>query len=80
MEAPRTTDAATSIDAFWNEVEGARAAVAGQSLGLVVHSRPGHPERTQGLRRLFLHMLDEYSRHNGRAVSLPEAIDGRTGD
>jgi uncharacterized damage-inducible protein DinB len=73
-------DAAANIEAFWQEVDAARAAVAGKSLDLAVPSRPGHPERTQDLRWIFLHMIEEYARHNGHADFLREAIDGRTGD
>jgi len=73
-------DAAANIDAFWHEVDAARKAVAGKSLDLVVASSPGHPERSQDLRWIFIHMIEEYARHNGHADFLREAIDGRTGD
>lgn len=32
------------------------------------------------LRWLYLHMIEEYARHNGHADLLREAIDGQTGD
>lgn len=73
-------DAAANVDAYWHEVEAARAAVAGKGLDLVVHSPGHHPERTRDLRWIFLHMLEEYARHNGHADLLREAIDGATGD
>ncbi|MHB1582796.1 MAG: DinB family protein [Acidimicrobiales bacterium] len=73
-------DAAANIAAYWAEVEAARAAVAGKSLDLVVPSRGHHPERTRDLRWIFLHMIEEYARHNGHADLLREAIDGTTGD
>jgi hypothetical protein len=73
-------DAAANIDAFWNEVDAARAAVADKSLDLVVASRGDHPERTMDVRWIFLHMIEEYARHNGHADLLREAIDGTTGD
>jgi uncharacterized damage-inducible protein DinB len=73
-------DAAANIDAFWQEVDAARAAVAGKSLDLVVRSMPSHPTRTQDLRWIYIHMIEEYARHNGHADLLREAIDGRTGD
>jgi uncharacterized damage-inducible protein DinB len=73
-------DAAANIQAFWEEVDAARAAVTGKSLDLVVPSRGDHPERTRNLRWIFLHMIEEYARHNGHADLLREAIDGTTGD
>jgi uncharacterized damage-inducible protein DinB len=73
-------DAATTIEAYWREVDAARNAVAGKSLDLVVRSVPDHPSRTQDLRWIFIHMIEEYARHNGHADLLREAIDGRTGD
>ena len=73
-------DAAANVDAFWREVDAARAAVAGKSLDMVVPSRGDHPERTRDLRWIFIHMIEEYARHNGHADLLREAIDGTTGD
>jgi hypothetical protein len=73
-------DAAGNIAAYWDEVEAARAAVAGKSLDTVVPSRGDHPERTRDIRWIYLHMIEEYARHNGHADLLREAIDGATGD
>ena len=73
-------DAAADIAAYWREVDAARDAVAGKELSLVVPSRGHHPEQTRDLRWIFLHMLEEYARHNGHADLLREAIDGTTGD
>jgi hypothetical protein len=73
-------DAAGNLDAYWREVETARSAVAGKSLDLVVASRGDHPERTRDVRWVYLHMIEEYARHNGHADLLREAIDGVTGD
>ena len=39
-----------------------------------------HPERTQGIRWIYLHMIEEYARHNGHADLIRERIDGVTGD
>lgn len=72
-------DAAANIDAYWQEVDAARAAVVGKDLDLVVPSPGHHPERTRDLRWIFVHMLEEYARHNGHADLLREAIDGSTG-
>ncbi len=73
-------DPAANIEAFWQEVNASRAAVADKSLDMVFPSRGDHPERTLDLRWIFLHMIEEYARHNGHADLLREAIDGTTGD
>lgn len=73
-------DAAANLEAYRQEVDAARGAVAGKSLDLVVPSRGDHPERTRDVRWISLHMLEEYARHNGHADLLREAIDGTTGD
>jgi uncharacterized damage-inducible protein DinB len=71
-------DADANIDAYWQEVDAARAAVAAKKLDDLV--RGDHPEHTRDVRWIFLHMLEEYARHNGHADFLREAIDGETGD
>jgi len=35
---------------------------------------------TFSLRWVYVHMIEEYARHNGHADLLRECIDGRTGD
>ncbi len=41
-----------------------------------------HPVRgtTMDLRWVYVHMIEEYARHNGHADILREQIDGVTGD
>jgi uncharacterized damage-inducible protein DinB len=73
-------DAAADLDRFRRECEAARAAVTGKDLDLVVPSRGDHPERTVTIRWIFMHMIEEYARHNGHADLLREAIDGQKGD
>jgi uncharacterized damage-inducible protein DinB len=73
-------DAASDLGAYQRELEAARAAVAGKSLDLEVPSRADHPERTRNIRWIYLHMIDEYGRHNGHADLIREAIDGVTGE
>ena len=73
-------DAAANLEAYWDEVAAARAACAGKHLDLVVPSRGDHPERTRDVRWIYVHMIEEYARHNGHADLLREAIDGVTGD
>ena len=73
-------DAQANLAAFLIECEAARAAVAARGLDDVVPSRGDHPERVRDVRWLFVHMIEEYARHNGHADFLREAIDGVTGD
>lgn len=75
-----TADAAANLAAFEHECEAARAAVAGRSLDDVVPSRGDHPERERDVRWIFVHMLEEYARHNGQADLIRESIDGMTGE
>jgi uncharacterized damage-inducible protein DinB len=39
-----------------------------------------HRDKTFSLRWIYLHMIEEYARHNGHADLLRERIDGATGD
>jgi uncharacterized damage-inducible protein DinB len=60
------------------EVEAARAAADRHRLDdTFVHERTGE---TLNLRWLYLHLLEEYARHNGHADLLRERIDGATGE
>ncbi len=72
-----TADAETDFAAFAREVELARAAAAGHSLEETFH----HPRRNvdMNLRWVYLHMIEEYARHNGHADLLRERTDGATG-
>jgi hypothetical protein len=73
-------DAEADLAAFLAEIEAARAAVAGHSLEEVVPSRGDHPERVRNIRWIYVHMIEEYARHNGHADLLRELTDGATGD
>jgi uncharacterized damage-inducible protein DinB len=70
--------AQADIAIFRAEVDAARAAVADLSLDATF----SHPrlELDMSLRWVFLHMIEEYARHNGHADLIRERIDGRTGD
>ena len=46
----------------------------------VVPSHADHPERVRNIRWIYVHMIEEYARHNGHADLLRERIDGVTGD
>jgi hypothetical protein len=73
-------DAPAVLAAYREEVERARAAVAGKSLDDVVPSRGHHPERARDIRWIYVHMIEEYARHNGHADLIRERIDGQTGE
>ncbi|MFI5497559.1 DinB family protein [Nocardia asteroides] len=69
--------AEAAFAAFHTEVAACDAAVAGLPLDHVFHV----PWRSDGytLRWVYVHMIEEYARHNGHADLLRERIDGVTG-
>ena len=75
-----TADAQADLTAFREEIARAREAVRGRSLDEQVPSHGHHPERVRDIRWLYLHMIEEYARHNGHADLIRERIDGVTGD
>lgn len=71
-------DAEKCWSAYREEIERARAAVAGRALDdTFVHPSMG---ATLNLRWVYVHMIEEYARHNGHADLLRERIDGAVGD
>ena len=80
FEALEQADAKVVLESLREECEAARAAVAGRRLDDTVPSRGDHPERVRDIRWIYVHMIEEYARHNGHADLLREAIDGTTGD
>ena len=73
-------DVTADLAHFVEECRLIRAATANLSLDEVVPSRGHHPERTRNIRWIYLHMIEEYARHNGHADLIRERIDGATGD
>jgi Protein of unknown function (DUF664) len=72
-----SADPARDFDTYLAEVAACRAAVASASLDDVfVRRRDG---RDSSLRWVYLHMIEQYARHNGHADLLRERIDGVTG-
>ncbi len=65
------------FEAFKRECELADEAASGRSLDDTFVSPRGS---TFDLRWIYLHMIEEYARHNGHADILREQIDGTTGD
>ena len=70
-------DAAADHATLLAEIEAARAAVAGLPLE---HEFSTERRPVVSLRWVYLHMIEEYARHNGHADLLRERIDGVTGD
>ncbi len=65
--------------AYRLEVDTCRA-IAGQYQDPSVLSAVQRNGQDLSLRWIYLHMIEEYARHNGHADLLRESIDGRTGD
>jgi hypothetical protein len=57
-----------------------RTAARDKGLDEVVPSHGYTPERTRNLRWIYVHMIEEYARHNGHANLIRERIDGAVGD
>jgi uncharacterized damage-inducible protein DinB len=71
-------DAESDFAVFTAEVELARAAAKGRALEATFVNSRRHVD--MDLRWVYLHMIEEYARHNGHADLLRERIDGVTGD
>ena len=71
------TRAEADFAAFAAECAAADEAARGRSLDDTFKSGDGSP---LDLRWIYLHMIEEYARHNGHADLIREMIDGVTGD
>jgi uncharacterized damage-inducible protein DinB len=70
-------DPEADLAAYARECAAADAAAAGLPLEHTFH----HPRRGEmSLRWVYVHMIEEYARHNGHADLLRERIDGTTGE
>jgi uncharacterized damage-inducible protein DinB len=65
------------FEVFRTEATLADEATRGRSLDDTFRGRHG---RDVSLRWIYVHMIEEYARHNGHADLLRERIDGATGD
>jgi uncharacterized damage-inducible protein DinB len=70
-------DVAENFAAFERQCARSRERAAGHDLEETFIGRRGHPI---SLRWVYLHMIEEYARHNGHADLIREAIDGAVGD
>ena len=75
FEEVATADAAADLAVFEREIAAADRAVAALDLDDEFDLRG-----TRSLRWVYLHMIEEYARHNGHADLIRERIDGVTGD
>ena len=69
-------DAEADFAAYLSEVDQARAGAA----DLPLDQTFTHRAKPFNLRWVYLHMIEEYARHNGHADLLRERIDGLTGE
>jgi uncharacterized damage-inducible protein DinB len=74
-----TADVAADMVRFRDEVELCRR-VAAEHPDLDTIGKGARHGREFSLRWIYVHMIEEYARHNGHADFLRERIDGRTGD
>ena len=77
-------DAEADFALYAAEVDLARQATVGRSLDetflRATHVLlPGRPRVELSLRWVYIHMLEEYARHNGHADLIRQRIDGATG-
>ncbi len=70
-------DADADVAIYLAECEDSRRAAAGRGLDETFVSRRGNEI---SLRWIYLHMIEEYARHNGHADIIRERIDGVKGD
>ncbi|MEV4709969.1 DinB family protein [Micromonospora sp. NPDC049374] len=74
-----TADAEADFATHHRQVALARAAVVGRSLD-ETFTEVGPKRRTFNLRWVYVHMIEEYARHNGHADLIRERIDGAVGE
>ena len=73
-------DVAADIGTYRAEVDTCRQVAARHPDLDAIGARKRRGIHDVSLRWIYLHMIEEYARHNGHADLLRERIDGRTGD
>ena len=68
-------DWAADLAAWQAECETSRGNAAGKDLGVTGPA----PRRAVSLRWIYVHMIEEYARHNGHADLIRELVDGAVG-
>jgi hypothetical protein len=76
------TRAIDEVAAYRSAVHACRSEAVRHDLDEVVPRRPEDPAATDviNVRWIYLHMIEEYARHNGHADLLRQAIDGAIGE
>jgi Protein of unknown function (DUF664) len=77
LHPPPGASLTEALDAYWAEIAVANENIAAASLDDVAVGAPG---RGHSLRRIMVHMIEEYARHCGHADLIRQRIDGATGD
>jgi uncharacterized damage-inducible protein DinB len=77
FEGGDASTAEADVATLRSEIEAAKAAVAELPLDLEF---PSNDEGPMSLRWVYLHMIQEYARHNGHVDILRENIDGLVGE
>jgi uncharacterized damage-inducible protein DinB len=72
-----SADAEQDLAAYLREIDLARQAAAGRDLDETFYH--SHRGTDVSVRWAYVHMIEEYARHNGHADLLRERIDGATG-
>jgi uncharacterized damage-inducible protein DinB len=75
---PEGTSVAAALAAFWEEIAVVDRHL--QQASMEERNAGGSDVGEHLLRRMIVHMIEEYARHCGHADLLREAIDGVTGD
>ena len=77
FRAPADATIAEALATYWEEIEVSNAILATASLDDLAQ---GEPDPGHSLRRIVVHLIEEYARHCGHADLLRQAIDGATDD
>jgi len=80
FDAVDDAEPAAMFAAFHAEVERCRAIAAGVTLDSVAVNTSNDGRGNFSVRWIYVHMIEEYARHNGHADLLRERIDGAKGD
>jgi len=75
---PEDATVAGALEAYWDEIALIDREL--ETAGMDDRDRGGPAPGQHTLRRMTVHLIEEYARHCGHADLLREAIDGATGD
>ena len=78
------TDTPEQLRALWQDAVARSRSLVAEALGDGgldrLARRTWSDGRAPSLRWILVHMIEEYSRHNGHADLLRESVDGQTGE